>query len=504
MKKKRSYIFCLLAISTIIFVVIVCFSGCDKKDKVTYDDSYELTVREGCSDFYYLHLSENQQKMYRMLYKEAEDVLYNGQEKDTLGTYKFSDYGLSYDEAVTVWYAFRYDASAFFIISNSYSYNNNSMTVKIAPEFTDKGVREKVLESIENSVGEVRRMLDGVEASAMKFKVIYDYVINHTGYKSDSNGAPIFDGYSYSIAGPLDGNIITMTICQGYCEAISYLCNTFGIECVYVGSEFRNHALNIVNIDGNWYYADATLDDTPDDYKYFLKSGDNYWQMHSAQYDNPSENFLKSVLPKLDYNSYDTYFGRARNGDFIYSFSKERGQYNCDIVSVGEEVESIEDIPTQVGVYEVKSYNFYNSKNLKRVKIPDGFTYGGSYSSCKKLISVELPQSVTKIGSFFGCSSLESIEIPSGVTHIESFAWCSSMKSFKIPDSITSIGDCAFSGCRNLTSVYIPKSVTDMGWFVFQGCGDLTIYCEAESQPSGWQSEWTRPEYQVVWGYKPS
>ena len=29
-----------------------------------------------------------------------------------------------------------------------------------------------------------------------------------------------------------------------------------------------------------------------------------------------------------------------------------------------------------------------------------------------------------------------------------------------------------------------------------------TIYCEAESQPSGWDSEWNGCNAQVVWGYK--
>ena len=98
--------------------------------------------------------------------------------------------------------------------------------------------------------------------------------------------------------------------------------------------------------------------------------------------------------------------------------------------------------------------------------------------------------------------------IPNSVTTIGNVAFfsCNNLTSVVIPNSVTTIGDSAFSDCNNLTSVVIPNSVTTIGSYAFSGCNNLTIYCEATSQPSGWDSSWNWNEIwssslPVVWGY---
>ena len=81
------------------------------------------------------------------------------------------------------------------------------------------------------------------------------------------------------------------------------------------------------------------------------------------------------------------------------------------------------------------------------------------------------------------------------------FSCCSSLTSITIPDSVTSIGSWAFSSCTSLTSITIPDSVTSIGKVEFEDCESLTIYCEATSKPSGWDSNWNYSNCPVVWGY---
>ena len=64
---------------------------------------------------------------------------------------------------------------------------------------------------------------------------------------------------------------------------------------------------------------------------------------------------------------------------------------------------------------------------------------------------------------------------------------------------VTTIGERAFYGDDTITSITIGKNVTTIGFHAFSGCDNLTIYCEATSQPSGWNSNWNFSDRPVVW-----
>ncbi len=103
--------------------------------------------------------------------------------------------------------------------------------------------------------------------------------------------------------------------------------------------------------------------------------------------------------------------------------------------------------------------------------------------------------------AFYENTNITSVVIPNCVTSIGNFAFynCYDLTSITIPESVTSIGGYAFYDCDSLTSITIPDSVTSIGNFAFSYCDKLTIYCEASSRPSGWNSYWNSSNRPVYW-----
>ena len=162
---------------------------------------------------------------------------------------------------------------------------------------------------------------------------------------------------------------------------------------------------------------------------------------------------------------------------------------------------------------------FYNCTELTRVEISDleawcniSFdSYQGNplyyakhlYLNGEEITQLVIPSSVTAIRdyAFIGCVNITDVILHDGVTSIGEWAFdgCEGLINVNIPDSVTSIGAVAFDECYSLTSIVIPKSVTYIGYKAFSTA--LTIYCEAESQPSDWASDWNFYG-NVVWGYE--
>jgi hypothetical protein len=84
-----------------------------------------------------------------------------------------------------------------------------------------------------------------------KVRYAYEYVIKNTVYQEDVQD----DQNIYSVFGKKG------SVCAGYSKAIQYLLKRTGIECSYVAGEAIGqgaHAWNIVRVDGEYYYLDAT------------------------------------------------------------------------------------------------------------------------------------------------------------------------------------------------------------------------------------------------------
>lgn len=199
---------------------------------------------------------------------------------------------------------------------------------------------------------------------------------------------------------------------------------------------------------------------------------------------------------------------------------------------------NIEEIILPEGLQQIASSTFSSCTKLTEIQIPETVTEIGDYAFyyCRNLTEIIIPESVGRIGyyAFCGCDSLQKITLPfvgeraddwgntefsyifgwnvpyslktveiTSATSIPDYAFssCSNIEEIILCNGIKEIGYEAFYYCSNLTRIVIPKSVTRIENWAFQGCSSLTIYCEAVSKPSGWDTYWNYDNRPIEWGY---
>jgi len=106
-------------------------------------------------------------------------------------------------------------------------------------------------------------------SDADKVLEVHDWICDYLEYGC-------IDGLdSYKAFGAINNGI---AVCSGYAELFDIFMNILDIPAVVVSSWELNHAWNMVQIDGEWYWLDVTWDDPAADwfcenYNYFLMNG---------------------------------------------------------------------------------------------------------------------------------------------------------------------------------------------------------------------------------------
>lgn len=134
---------------------------------------------------------------------------------------------------------------------HTYSSAGEVLGIEFLPNYMlAKDERDKVQQQID---GVVAQWLAGVSASDsdyQKSKYIFETLIAQVDYDSHSQE---------------NQNIISVflhqkTVCQGYANAVSYLCEQLELPCIIVTgtADGQPHAWNVVLLDGEYYFLDVT------------------------------------------------------------------------------------------------------------------------------------------------------------------------------------------------------------------------------------------------------
>ncbi len=232
------------------------------------------------------------------------------------------------------------------------------------------------------------------------------------------------------------------------------------------------------------------------------KGNQNYCSIDGSLYSKDEKTLIQYAPGKKD-TSFIIPSSITTIGDYAF--------YDCDNLAIVIISSSVITIGSYAFSY-CESLTIYCEAEIQ----PSGWSFNWNNSNCPVVWNYtknidDLRWKVTSDNEIIIVGVVDgvtSIVIPAEiegkvVTAIgnSAFSGNASLESVVIPNSVTSIGSRAFYNCTNLASVIIPNSVTTIGSYAFEYCNNLTIYCEAESQPSGWNYSWNYSNCPVVWGY---
>lgn len=206
---------------------------------------------EGHQEYYFKQLNEEEQRVYRELLKGIR-----AREKDFYLT-------LSQDDSIDrCYHAVLKDHPEIFWVHNhekiyktTYS-DSDYCTFTPGYIYTESEISE-IQNAMEDGFQEVSSLIPADASDYEKVRIVYTYVIDNTQYQASDD--------DQSIAGVFWKK---EAVCAGYAGAVQYLLERIGVPCIYVDGSTQGstegHAWNIVKLDGEYYYVDATNGDQPD------------------------------------------------------------------------------------------------------------------------------------------------------------------------------------------------------------------------------------------------
>ena len=151
-------------------------------------------------------------------------------------------------------YKYGFADASYYYKSGYYYYTVNARCI-----YYDNASEEAEVDRV---VDEFVSSISTSELSDYQIKKVHDFICSKTTYDYDAQSNIEFREYALTAYGAL---VKGKSICQGYAVAFYRLCKELGYNARFVSSQSTQtemgHAWNIVELDGKYYFVDATWDD---------------------------------------------------------------------------------------------------------------------------------------------------------------------------------------------------------------------------------------------------
>ena len=228
------------------------FSGEPKEVRELRKQEVEDTDTQGLrQEYYFGQLNEEEQRGYREIIEGIR-----AKEKEFYLTI-YED-----DTVNRVYHAVLMDHPELFWVHNrkqvyktTFS-NANYCMFSPGYSYTDEEIQE-IQAAADNACQEVSALVSEGADDYEKAKAVYTYLIDTAEYQESED--------DQSMAGIFWRR---QAVCAGYAGAAQYLLEYLGVPCIYVegstAGSTEGHAWNIITLNGNDYYFDATNGDQPE------------------------------------------------------------------------------------------------------------------------------------------------------------------------------------------------------------------------------------------------
>mgnify|MGYP002624557236 CR=1 FL=1 len=141
-------------------------------------------------------------------------------------------------------------------------------TVRIRPKYYSFYVYEQ---EVDEALSGLERVFgfDEETSEYERARTVYDYVCDNVSY----DRVHVKNGHYFLRSTAYAALIRRTATCQGYSVLLYRMFREAGLDARIITGEARDgfHAWNIVKVDGNYYYVDATWDEGREEKEFFLK-----------------------------------------------------------------------------------------------------------------------------------------------------------------------------------------------------------------------------------------